>query len=183
MEKSIGNNNTNKKETHQEKSTLRKRFTEEEEDRILKYVIQTLGIHNWTEVSKYLPGRTGRQCRDRYNNYLFKDISFHPWTEEEDQIILNKYLIYGNHWSKISTFLVGRSGNNVKNRWHKYLSKRYINYLPKNNYSYVQNTQQQPLCYSLQLPQPPPIQILDNGLYPHNNFSVLITYVINENPF
>ena len=168
-------------ESPQAISTLRKRFTEEE-DRMLKYVIQTLGIHNWSEVSKYLPGRTSRQCRDRYNNYLFKDISFHPWTEEEDAIILGKYLIYGNHWAKISTFLVGRSGNNVKNRWHKYLSKRYGDYLPKKNYNCIQNVQPTPLCYSLQLPQPPPIHILDNGFNHPNQFSVQITYVFNDNP-
>ena len=168
--------------SQQEVSTLRKRFTEEE-DQKLKYVIQTLGIHNWSEVSKYLPGRTGRQCRDRYNNYLFKDISFRPWTEEEDSIILNKYLIYGNHWAKISTFLVGRSGNNVKNRWHKYLSKRYGKQISKPNFQ-PQTFQQQhyPICNCIIVQQPQQIQLIDQYPLP-NQYAVQITYLINENPF
>lgn len=165
----------------QESTTLRKRFTEEE-DNILKHVIQTLGIRNWSEVAKYLPGRSGRQCRDRYNNYLFKDISFRPWTEEEDSIILHKYLIYGNHWAKISTFLVGRSGNNVKNRWHKYLSKRYGEQLTKTNYILPEYQQPAHFYDTIQLQQPEQIQFIDNYLLP-TQYAVYVTYIINETPF
>lgn len=171
-----------KKETEkqEEVSTLRKRFTKEE-DRILKYVIQTLGIHNWSEVSKYLPNRTSRQCRDRYNNYLFKDITIHPWTEEEDAIILGKYLLYGNHWAKISTYLDGRSGNNVKNRWHKYLSKRYSSYLSKKKFSYLQNPQPYEVYNPVQIQPIQPVQILNNC--PNNQSIVYITYLFNQQPY
>ena len=165
----------------QESSTLRKRFTEEE-DNLLKYVIQTLGIRNWSEVAKHLPGRTGRQCRDRYNNYLFKDISFRPWSEEEDSIILNKYLIYGNHWAKISTFLVGRSGNNVKNRWHKYLSKRYGEYLIKPNYHIPTNPNPIKVLPIIQVQPPPQYQLVHNSPFP-NTYAVQITYFINQNSY
>lgn len=101
-------------------STSRKRFSAEE-DAILKKLVQEEGLKDWEEISAQLPGRTSRQCRDRYNNYLYKEIIRRPWTPEEDQIIIEKNKIYGNSWSKIAQFLVGRSGNNVKNRWHKYL--------------------------------------------------------------
>ena len=104
-------------------STLRKRFSKQE-DKILKHAVDEQGLQNWDEIAQFLPGRTGRQCRDRYNNYLFKEISGKPWSPEEDEIIRQKYQIYGSHWVKISQFLDGRSGNNVKNRWYKYLSKR-----------------------------------------------------------
>lgn len=165
----------------QESTTLRKRFTEEE-DNILKHVIQKLGIRNWSEVAKYLPGRSGRQCRDRYNNYLFKDISFRPWTEEEDSIILHKYLIYGNHWAKISTFLVGRSGNNVKNRWHKYLSKRYGEQLTKTNYILPEYQLQNPTCNYIVFQQPQQLQFINN-YSSLNQQTFQVTYFYNENPF
>ncbi|KAK8845665.1 hypothetical protein M9Y10_020583 [Tritrichomonas musculus] len=164
----------------QESTTLRKRFTEEE-DNILKHVIQTLGIRNWSEVAKYLPGRSGRQCRDRYNNYLFKDISFRPWTNEEDEIIMRKYLIFGNHWSKISTFLDGRSGNNVKNRWHKYLSKRYGDFLSK--LKFISPVYQGPIATKpvIQIPPPPPIPIMNFFPQP-KQYAIQVTYLFNE-PF
>ncbi|OHS95138.1 Myb-like DNA-binding domain containing protein [Tritrichomonas foetus] len=120
-------------------STLRKRFSGQE-DSTLKHVIQELNVRNWEEAAKYLPGRTARQCRDRYNNYLFKEISNKPWSEEEDLIILTNYPLFGTHWVKISKFLVGRSGNNVKNRWYKYLSKHYNELMVK--YDFIQKSNQ-----------------------------------------
>ena len=106
-----------------EENTLRKRFSPEE-DSLIKKLVNEEGITNWEEVGRRVPGRTPRQCRDRYKNYLFKEVVKKPWTKEEDQIILEKYQIYGSHWVKIAQHLSGRSGNNVKNRWHKYLALR-----------------------------------------------------------
>lgn len=105
-----------------EQSTLRKRFTPNE-DMLLKTIVMR-GMMSWDEIAKYLPGRTGRQCRDRYNNYLSKTVVHKNWTKEEDQIIIEKYRQYGPRWTVISNFLDSRSGNNVKNRWYKYILKR-----------------------------------------------------------
>lgn len=105
-------------------TTLRKRFTKQE-DQLIQYLFEKKGIKSWVEIGKRVPGRTARQCRDRYKNYLYKGLVKRPWTLEEDKIIIAKYKIFGAHWVKIAQFLNGRSGNNVKNRWHKYLCKRF----------------------------------------------------------
>ena len=106
-----------------EQSTLRKRFTPDE-DLLLKAMTMK-GNMSWDEIAKHLPGRTGRQCRDRYNNYLNKTVIHKNWTKEEDRIIIEKYRQFGPRWTVISNFLEARSGNNVKNRWYKYITKRY----------------------------------------------------------
>ncbi|KAK8841305.1 hypothetical protein M9Y10_027508 [Tritrichomonas musculus] len=162
-------------------STLRKRFTEEE-DNLLKHVIQELHIHNWSEVARYLPGRTARQCRDRYNSYLFKEISNKPWTDEEDAIILSQYPIYGTHWVKISKFLVGRSGNNVKNRWYKYLSKRYSDYISKQDIYILSNKQHlsKHNKTSQNAQQPPQIQ-LSNDSNQQRQMPVTVKNCIKQN--
>lgn len=100
----------------------RRRFTKDEDDAIRRLIASREKI-NWQEIASHVPGRTARQCRDRYNTYLFKDIVSKPWTEEEDKIIIKYYQIFGPHWVRISSFLYGRSGNNVKNRWYKFLAK------------------------------------------------------------
>ena len=105
-----------------EQSTLRKRFTTGED--ILIKAMAMKGTMSWDEIARHLPGRTGRQCRDRYNNYLSKKVVPKNWTKEEDQIIIEKYKQYGPRWTIIAKFLDSRSGNNVKNRWYKYISKR-----------------------------------------------------------
>ena len=104
------------------RSTCRKRFTPDE-DAELKELCNIPNLVNWEDVAKQMPGRTARQCRDRYNATLKNYIEKKPWTKEEDDIIIEKYLEIGPRWVTISSFLVGRSGNNVKNRWHKHINK------------------------------------------------------------
>ncbi|EAY15909.1 Myb-like DNA-binding domain containing protein [Trichomonas vaginalis G3] len=98
------------------------RFTEAE-DNILKDLVKDNKKRTWKEIATFLPGRTACQCRDRYNQYLFKQVIVKPWTNEEDEIIVEKYRLFGPHWVKISEFLPGRSGNNIKNRWNSALQK------------------------------------------------------------
>lgn len=96
------------------------RFTPQE-DALLKELVKNKQNKTWKEIAQFLPGRTACQCRDRYNQYLFKDVVSKPWTVDEDRIIIEKYREFGPHWVKISQFLPGRSGNNVKNRWNSAL--------------------------------------------------------------
>ncbi|OHS97230.1 hypothetical protein TRFO_36583 [Tritrichomonas foetus] len=116
----IDSDSTNNNDSVPLMSTLRKRFTLEE-DALLKKLVLQEKISTWEEIATFMPGRNGRQCRDRFNNYLYTSISKNPWTDQEDDIIIKKYYEIGPHWTEISKFLVGRSGNNVKNRFHKHL--------------------------------------------------------------
>lgn len=109
----------------QQTSSLRKRFTEAE-DNLLKSLRANEKM-TWDEIASYLPGRTGRQCKDRFNNYLNQEIVVKNWTNEEDFIIIQKYQQYGPRWTTIAKFLNNRSGNNVKNRWYKSIALRYPN--------------------------------------------------------
>ena len=103
-------------------STVKRiRFTEEE-DNMLKELVRNKRNKTWKEIAACLPGRTACQCRDRYNQYLFKEVVNKPWTPEEDKAIVDLYKQYGPHWVKISKFLPGRSGNNIKNRWNTALT-------------------------------------------------------------
>eukprot|EP00981_Chlorochromonas_danica_P005209 scaffold1046_cov162-Ochromonas_danica.AAC.39 len=56
----------------------------EDEDRMLIYVVsQNLG--NWGQVAQKMPGRTSKQCRERWINYLNPTLIHSPFTEEEDR--------------------------------------------------------------------------------------------------
>lgn len=106
-------------------NTSRVRFTPDEDMMIRNLVLNT--TKNWEEIARHLPGRTPRQCRDRYNTYLNKVLVQKDWTEEEDRIIIEKYKEIGPRWVQISNFLKNRGGNNVKNRFYKYISKKFSN--------------------------------------------------------
>ena len=104
-------------------NTPRRKFTQVE-DQVLKRMIEIHGPHRWDMIAKSIPGRTGRQCRDRYKNYLMSNLSNGPWTQEEDDLLFKKYQEFGSHWSIISKFFKGRSTNNLKNRWYTYHCKQ-----------------------------------------------------------
>ena len=59
-----------------------------EEDMVLKETVLKFGTQNWVIVSKHLPGRLGRQCRERWHNVLDPSIIRRAWTREEDEFIL-----------------------------------------------------------------------------------------------
>jgi hypothetical protein len=100
----------------------RRKFTIEEDNRLRALVAQ-MGNERWDSVAHEMPGRTARQCRDRYKNYLLSSLLITPWTPEEDALLRRKYAELGPKWVEISRTFRGRSGNDVKNRWNRHISK------------------------------------------------------------
>jgi hypothetical protein len=107
----------------QNEDAHRRRFSQAEDD-LIRQLILRYGEHDWNTVAGYLPTRTARQCRHRYYNYLLDTHQPIAWTDQEDRTIIDKYRVLGPRWASISRFLVGRTGNDVKNRWHKHISKK-----------------------------------------------------------
>ena len=100
----------------------RRKFSPEE-DAALQRLVEEHGAHKWDHIAASMPGRTGRQCRDRYQNYLCPGISRDEWTHEEEMLLLEKHAEYGSQWAKISKFFNGRTGTALKNRWNYYVSR------------------------------------------------------------
>jgi len=86
-----------------------------EEDELLNHVVK-LGFKNWREVADKIPGRTSKQCRERWNHYLCPDVIKTPFTTKEDNLLATLYKRYGNHWSKIAKEMPGRTENQVRFR-------------------------------------------------------------------
>ena len=87
------------------------------EDQLLRKSIEEFGTHNWKIIATKVPGRTSKQCRERWVGKLNPDVVSSEWTEKEDNILLKLHKELGNQWAKISKHLSGRSMIAVKNRW------------------------------------------------------------------
>ena len=99
----------------------RRRFTQQE-DEALKLLVQKYGAADWNRIANHMPSsRNARQCRHRYTNYLNESYKPSPWTEEEDELIVSMFHTVGPKWVLIAKSLAGRTGNDVKNRWHKHI--------------------------------------------------------------
>ncbi|KAJ1624250.1 Homeodomain-like protein [Pavlovales sp. CCMP2436] len=94
-----------------------------EEDTTIVALVQEHGIKKWSIVAAQVPGRNGKQCRERWHNQLDPAIRRGPWTFEEDQLLLQAHREHGSKWSIIAKCLPGRTDNSIKNRWNSALRR------------------------------------------------------------
>mmetsp|Transcript_11375 Transcript_11375/g.27094 ORF Transcript_11375/g.27094 Transcript_11375/m.27094 type:complete len:485 (-) Transcript_11375:196-1650(-) len=95
-----------------------------EEDAILIEKRRELG-KKWAKISAFLPGREGKQCRERFVNHLDPDLKKGEWTDNEESILIAMHQQHGNRWSTISKELPGRSENHVKNHWYSTIQRKF----------------------------------------------------------
>ncbi len=73
-------------------------------------LVNDLGPKKWSVIASHLPGRIGKQCRERWHNHLNPDIRKDAWSPEEDEKLIELHAKIGNRWAEIAKVLKGRYG-------------------------------------------------------------------------
>jgi hypothetical protein len=115
-----------------ERKVVRRRaWNQEEDDALLAAVLKvtnsaseswgasdTPSTMEWSEIVRLLPGRTKKQCRERWDNKVNPGISAEEWTTDE---ILRVFLLHkkhGNKWRAIAADMPGRTALQCRNCYH-----------------------------------------------------------------
>jgi hypothetical protein len=153
-----------------ESSKYRYVFTMKE-DQLLQTSVEQFGTGDWESVSRQLPGRTARQCRERWFTYVSPDVNRTQWSSDEDALLFDLMQTHGPKWGAIVGFFCNRTQNNIKNRWNTIVRKaKALGLDPVNRKAFIE-TGQKIACRAVrqtfdnpkEVPHPSPQQLYSLG--------------------
>jgi hypothetical protein len=130
LEAAGGHVSTQNRAQARERKRIKTPWTKKEDD-IIIHMVTAHGAKRWSRIADELPGRIGKQCRERWHNQLNPEIRWDPFDADEDRIIITNHEALGSRWTKYAKILPGRTDNSIKNRWNRTMKWRIENYLRK----------------------------------------------------
>jgi hypothetical protein len=101
-------------------------WTEKEDNKLARAVTRH-GDKDWVIITALVPGRTKKQCRNRWHTALNPSLALTAgklgkWTEAEDVKLVHALQMYGGkNWDAITALVPDRTKRQCSSRWHDVL--------------------------------------------------------------
>lgn len=109
--------------TNTSKTPSKRNPFQADEDIKLRELVALYGDNNWMTIANQMPGRTVRQCRERYQNNLSSDVKNEKWSKAEEELLKRMVYQFGPRWKYFEEFFPGRTSYNIRNKWNCILRK------------------------------------------------------------
>lgn len=73
-------------------------WTAEEDEKLRCWVRKNKDSLKWSDATKEIVGRSGKQIRERWFNILDPNINKNKWSEKEERMLFQLYKTYGPRW-------------------------------------------------------------------------------------
>lgn len=93
------------------------------EDKILIKWVKENGVRRWSLCAQRIPGRSGKQCRERWLNSLNPEVKRGDWSNEEQVRIIQEIKRIGCSWSTMAKGFENRTENSIKNYFYSTVRK------------------------------------------------------------
>ncbi|GJM96638.1 hypothetical protein PR202_ga13499 [Eleusine coracana subsp. coracana] len=87
------------------------------EDAALARLADEHGARHWRRVAELMPGRSSRQCRDRWRHHLARDVYHRPFTAADDEELACLFLRHDGRWKDVSRAAHRRTSRVMRRRW------------------------------------------------------------------
>lgn len=94
----------------------KQRWSDDETSR-LEEIVGRYGPQNWSGIAQFIPGRSAKQCRERWRTFCDPEFNKDTWSHADEQLLIDLHAVHGSKWARISPFLDNRSPVAIRNRW------------------------------------------------------------------